>query len=63
LFGLATFLPGLAVTARRLHDIGRSGWWMLLWLVPLVGWIVLIVWYCQPGQPGTNQYGPNPLGA
>ena len=63
LFGLATFLPGLAVTVRRLHDTGRSGWWILLWFIPLVGWIILIIWYCQPGEAGTNQYGPNPLGA
>ncbi len=63
LFGLATFLPGLAVTVRRLHDTGRSGWWVLLWFIPLIGWIILIIWYCQPGETGNNQYGPNPLGA
>jgi len=62
LFGLAVFLPGLAVAVRRLHDTGRTGWWVLLWLIPIIGWIVLIIWYCQPGEPGTNQYGANPLG-
>ena len=62
LFGLAVFLPGLAVAVRRLHDIGRTGWWILLYFVPIVGWIILIIWHCQPGEPGTNQYGPNPLG-
>ena len=46
-YSLATFLPSIAVSARRLHDTNRSGWWQLLTLVPLVGWIVLIIWYCQ----------------
>jgi uncharacterized membrane protein YhaH (DUF805 family) len=51
-FSLATFLPTIAVTARRLHDTNRSGWWQLLTLVPLIGWIVLIIWYCQgPVRP------------
>jgi len=61
LFGLVVLLPGLAVSVRRLHDIGRSGWWLLIWLVPLIGWIILIYWYCQPGEPGFNQFGRNPL--
>jgi uncharacterized membrane protein YhaH (DUF805 family) len=59
---LALFVPGLAVQFRRLHDTGRSGWWLLLGLIPVVGVIVLIVWYCTPGQPGPNQYGPDPKG-
>ena len=63
LFGLGIFLPGLAVSIRRLHDIGRTGWWVLLSLVPIVGIIILIIWNCQQGDAGTNQYGPNPLGA
>ena len=51
-FSLATFLPTIAVTARRLHDTNRSGWWQLLTFVPLIGWIVLIIWYCQgPVRP------------
>jgi uncharacterized membrane protein YhaH (DUF805 family) len=49
------------VGARRLHDTGRSGWWQLIGLVPLVGWIVLIVFFVQDSQPN-NQYGPNPKG-
>lgn len=57
IFGLAIFLPNLAVAVRRLHDIGRSGWWILIGLIPFVGWIVLIYWYCQPSEQGTNQYG------
>ncbi len=63
LYSLAAFLPGLAVTARRLHDIGKSGWWMLISLVPLVGAIVLFVFLCTDGQPGENAYGANPKGA
>ncbi len=47
LFSLATLLPSLAVGARRLHDTNRSGWWLLLWLVPFIGWIVLIIFYVQ----------------
>ena len=56
---LAIFLPTLAVTVRRLHDTGRSGWWILLGLIPLVGSIILIVFYCQDSQ-GPNKYGENP---
>jgi len=50
LFSLATLLPSLAVSARRLHDIGRSGWWQLIALIPLVGLIVLIYWYVQDAE-------------
>lgn len=57
LFSLAVFLPNLAVTARRLHDTDRSGWWMLLALIPLVGLIILIVWLCGRGTPGRNRFG------
>jgi uncharacterized membrane protein YhaH (DUF805 family) len=58
LWSLANFLPGLAVGIRRLHDIDKSGWWSLIVLVPFVGAIVLIVWYCQKGTPGANRFGP-----
>jgi uncharacterized membrane protein YhaH (DUF805 family) len=60
LYSLAIILPGLAVAARRLHDTGRSAWWLLIGLVPLVGPIVLLVFFVQDSQPGSNQYGPNP---
>jgi uncharacterized membrane protein YhaH (DUF805 family) len=59
LFGLATLLPGLAVSVRRLHDTNRSGWWILLWFIPLIGIIVLIVWWVQQGTPGPNRFGPD----
>ncbi|MDA7946808.1 MAG: DUF805 domain-containing protein [Hyphomicrobiaceae bacterium] len=56
--GLALLLPGLAVAVRRLHDIDRSGWWMLIALIPIIGLIVLIYWAVQPGTESDNQYGP-----
>jgi uncharacterized membrane protein YhaH (DUF805 family) len=59
---LALFLPSLALYIRRLHDIGKSGWWVLLILIPIVGIIVLLAWACMDGQQGSNQYGPNPKG-
>jgi uncharacterized membrane protein YhaH (DUF805 family) len=55
-FHLAVFLPGLAVAARRLHDTDRSGWWLLLLLVPVIGWLVLLFFVVQPGTPGPNQF-------
>ncbi len=51
LFSLATLVPSIAVTTRRLHDIDRSGWWQLISLVPLIGVIILIVWCVQEGKP------------
>lgn len=60
LVALALFVPTLAVSVRRLHDTGRSGWWVLVDLVPLVGWIVLLVFFVQDSQPGANAYGPSP---
>ncbi len=60
LYSLAVFLPSLAVGARRLHDTGRSGWWLLLALIPLIGAIVLIIFFVQDSEPNQNQYGPNP---
>lgn len=59
LASLALLLPSLAAGVRRLHDISRSGWWVLIGLVPLVGWIILIVWFAQDSH-GDNAHGPNP---
>ena len=50
LFSLATLLPSLAVGARRLHDVDKSGWWQLLWIVPIIGWLILLYWTLQPGR-------------
>ena len=61
LFTLGTLLPSLAASIRRLHDIDRTGWWVLLWFVPIVGMIVLIVFFVQRGTAGTNRFGPDPL--
>jgi uncharacterized membrane protein YhaH (DUF805 family) len=60
LFALIVFLPNLALSIRRLHDTGRSGWWILIGFVPIVGVIALIVLYATEGEAGTNAYGPNP---
>jgi uncharacterized membrane protein YhaH (DUF805 family) len=60
IYSLAVLIPTLAVSVRRLHDTGRTGWWILIGLIPLIGAIVLIVWYCTDGKPGHNQWGPNP---
>jgi len=62
LYSLAMLIPGLAVAVRRLHDTNRSGWWILIGLVPIVGVIILIVFQAEDSQPGDNQYGPNPKG-
>lgn len=59
---LALLIPSLAVIWRRLHDVGKSGVYFLFILIPLVGAILLLVWYCQDSQSGENEYGPNPKG-
>lgn len=60
IYSLAVFIPSIAVSIRRLHDTNRSGWWLLLSFVPVVGAIVLIVFMVQDSYPGVNQYGSNP---
>jgi uncharacterized membrane protein YhaH (DUF805 family) len=57
---LALFLPSLAVSVRRLHDIDRTGWWMLL-IFTIIGIVLLIVWFCTKGTDGPNRFGPDPL--
>ena len=59
-YALAVLLPSIGVAIRRLHDIGKSGWWLFISLIPVVGGIWLIVLYCTDGELGENQYGPNP---
>ena len=60
IYGLAVLIPSLAVSVRRLHDTNRSGWWLLIGLVPLIGAIAILVFTVQDGQPSENQYGSNP---
>lgn len=59
---LATVLPSLAVGVRRLHDTGKSGWFLLVGFIPLVGTILVLVWLCGDSARGANQYGPDPKG-
>lgn len=61
LFTIAIILPNIAVSVRRLHDLGRSGWWYLLVFVPVIGWLILLFWFIQPGTSGPNAHGPDPL--
>jgi uncharacterized membrane protein YhaH (DUF805 family) len=60
IYALAAFVPGFALSVRRLHDTNHSGWWLFLCLIPLVGPIILLVFMATDSQPSTNQYGPNP---
>jgi len=60
IYCLAAIVPGLAVSVRRLHDIGMSGWLILIGLVPAIGGLVLLVMFLIDSNPGPNQYGPNP---
>ncbi len=59
-YGFAVLIPGLAVMVRRLHDTNRSGWWIFISFVPLVGGIIMLVFSLMDSYPGTNQWGPNP---
>lgn len=61
LFSLAVLLPSIAVSVRRLHDIDKSGWWLLICLIPLIGMIILLIWACSKGTDGDNRYGSDPL--
>lgn len=60
LYLIGVFIPSLAVTVRRLHDIGKSGWMILIVLIPIIGVIWMLVLMASAGEPGENQYGPNP---
>jgi uncharacterized membrane protein YhaH (DUF805 family) len=63
IFQLATTIPTLAVGVRRLHDIDHSGWWILISLIPLIGAIILVVWFATKGDDGPNRFGSDPLAA
>jgi uncharacterized membrane protein YhaH (DUF805 family) len=58
---LALLLPSLAVSARRMHDINRSGWWLFIIAIPLIGWALWLIWACTPGARRYNRFGPDPL--
>ena len=60
IYSLAVLIPSLAVTVRRLHDTGRTGWWILIGLIPVIGGIVLLIFMLLDSEPGSNEYGPNP---
>lgn len=60
LFGLAMLLPALGVAVRRMHDTGRSGWWVLVSFIPMIGWLIFIWFATRDGEPGENAYGPDP---
>lgn len=62
LFSLLVLVPSLAVTARRLHDVGRSGWWMLAYCIPFLGLIPFLYWNLKPSDEGFNRFGQNPVG-
>lgn len=57
ILALGLLIPSIGVGVRRFHDLDKSGWWLLLGLVPLVN-LIVIYWFCQPGTPGANQFGP-----
>ena len=61
LFALVTIIPSFAIAVRRLHDLDRTGWWYLIGFVPVIGMIVLLVWYAAKGTDGPNRFGPDPL--
>ncbi len=63
LVALGTLLPVIAVATRRLHDVNKSGWWQLICLVPIIGFIIAIVWLAQAGEAGENRFGPRALPA
>ena len=60
LYALAVFIPGLAVGVRRLHDVGKSGWFLLIGLIPLIGFIWLLILFCTDGESNSNKWGDNP---
>ena len=60
---LAFVVPNLAVAVRRLHDLNKSGWWLLLGFIPAIGGLILLIFACLPGTPGANRFGADPLAA
>jgi len=63
LWGLAILLPSIGAGVRRLHDLDKSGWWLLISLIPLIGFLILLFWFVQQGTKADNRFGPDPLAA
>lgn len=62
IYSVAVFIPNLAVSIRRMHDIGKSGWMVLISLIPIIGWIWILILFCTKGISGENKYGADPKG-
>ena len=60
IYAIIVLIPTIAVSVRRLHDIGKSGWWYLLWFIPIIGWIWMLVLLFTEGDSGSNKYGSDP---
>lgn len=60
IYSLGMFIPSLAVSVRRLHDTNHRGWWILIGVIPILGWILLLVWFVTDGDSGRNEYGQDP---
>jgi uncharacterized membrane protein YhaH (DUF805 family) len=60
-YSVAVLIPSVAVGVRRLHDLDRSGWWLLIMLIPLLGTLLLLIYFCLRGTVGPNRFGPDPL--
>ncbi|TVP86418.1 MAG: DUF805 domain-containing protein [Alkalicoccus sp.] len=60
LYSLVVLIPGIAVAVRRMHDTNKSGWWVLILLVPFIGWIIFLIFAVQDSEAGANRFGPNP---
>ena len=59
-YSIGVLIPSLALSVRRLHDIGRTGWWVLISIIPVIGAVVLLVFMLLDSEPGSNRYGANP---
>ena len=62
IYSVAIIIPSIAVLVRRYHDIGKSGWYYFILLIPIIGFVLWLIWMCTDSTPGPNQYGPNPKG-
>lgn len=60
IWAIGVIVPGISLCVRRLHDIGKSGWWWFISMIPLAGGIIMLIWMCKDSEPGANQWGPSP---